>query len=67
MNEWIHTHQNNGGVVTLDEHLTKQQLQDYQKELKKLGVDFSVVQRLIFVKSFRNISYKNRTLVLIYT
>ncbi|PEP84900.1 DUF3801 domain-containing protein, partial [Bacillus toyonensis] len=44
MNELIHKHQNNGGVVTLDENLTKQQLQDYQKELKKLGVDFSIVK-----------------------
>lgn len=32
------------GVETLDENLTKQQVKDYQKELKKLGVDFSVVK-----------------------
>ncbi|PEP88981.1 hypothetical protein CN585_28935 [Bacillus toyonensis] len=59
MNALIHKYQNNGGVVTIDKNLKKQLLQDYQKT-KKLGVDFSVVQRLIFVKSFRNISYKNR-------
>ena len=32
------------GVVALDENLTKAQVNDYQKELKKLGVDFSVVK-----------------------
>ncbi|MED3804451.1 DUF3801 domain-containing protein [Lysinibacillus xylanilyticus] len=32
------------GVVALDENITKQQLNDYQKELKKMGVDFSVVK-----------------------
>lgn len=32
------------GVVALDENITKQQLNDYQKEFKKLGVDFSVVK-----------------------
>ncbi|GAB0171942.1 DUF3801 domain-containing protein [Lysinibacillus sp. CTST325] len=32
------------GVVALDENITKQQLKDYQKELKKMGVDFSVVK-----------------------
>ncbi|HDX9654737.1 hypothetical protein [Bacillus sp. GL1(2024)] len=37
-------HEKTGGVVALDENLTKQQLNDYQKELKKLGVDFSVVR-----------------------
>ncbi|MDO6632818.1 hypothetical protein [Bacillus thuringiensis] len=37
-------HEKNGGIVALDENLTKQQLNDYQKELKKLGVDFSVVR-----------------------
>lgn len=31
-------------VEVLDENITKQQLQDYKKELKKLGVDFSVVK-----------------------
>ncbi|MHB0802081.1 DUF3801 domain-containing protein [Bacillus thuringiensis] len=44
INELIHKHQNNGGVVSLDENLTKQQVHDYQKELKKLGVDFSIVK-----------------------
>lgn len=37
-------HEKTGGIVALDENLTKQQLKDYQKELKKLGVDFSVVR-----------------------
>ncbi|MFB5553128.1 DUF3801 domain-containing protein [Bacillus cereus] len=37
-------HEKSGGVVALDENLTKKQLNDYQKELKKLGVDFSVVR-----------------------
>ncbi|HEQ3527737.1 TPA: DUF3801 domain-containing protein [Bacillus cereus] len=37
-------HEKTGGIVALDENLTKQQLNDYQKELKKLGVDFSVVR-----------------------
>ncbi|PFD16689.1 hypothetical protein [Bacillus cereus] len=37
-------HEKTGGVVALDENLTKQQLNDYKKELKKLGVDFSVVR-----------------------
>ncbi|PEE39494.1 DUF3801 domain-containing protein [Bacillus cereus] len=37
-------HEKNGGIVALDENLAKQQLNDYQKELKKLGVDFSVVR-----------------------
>lgn len=32
------------GVIALDKNLTKEQLKDYQKELKKLGVDFSVVR-----------------------
>jgi len=32
------------GVVALDENITQQQLKDYQKEFKKLGVDFSVVK-----------------------
>lgn len=32
------------GVVALDENLTKEQLKDYKKEFKKLGVDFSVVK-----------------------
>jgi len=32
------------GVVALDENITKQQLKDYQKEFKKMGVDFSVVK-----------------------
>jgi len=37
-------HEKTGGIVALDENLTKQQLNDYQKELKKFGVDFSVVR-----------------------
>lgn len=32
------------GVHSLDENLTKEQVKDYQKEFKKLGVDFSVVK-----------------------
>lgn len=32
------------GVESLDANLTKEQLKDYQKEFKKLGVDFSVVK-----------------------
>ncbi|MFD0769031.1 DUF3801 domain-containing protein [Bacillus sp. CGMCC 1.60114] len=44
ISELINKHEKNGGVVALDENLTKQQLRDYQKELKKLGVDFSVVR-----------------------
>ncbi|MBJ8113246.1 DUF3801 domain-containing protein [Bacillus cereus group sp. N6] len=37
-------HEKTGGIVALDENLTMQQLNDYQKDLKKLGVDFSVVR-----------------------
>ncbi|WP_144518063.1 DUF3801 domain-containing protein [Bacillus thuringiensis] len=44
ISDLIKKHAQSGGVVALDENLTKQQLQDYQKELKKLGVDFSVVR-----------------------
>ncbi|PFW93873.1 DUF3801 domain-containing protein [Bacillus pseudomycoides] len=44
ISDLINKHEKNGGVVALDENLTKQQLNDYQKELKKLGVDFSVVR-----------------------
>lgn len=32
------------GIETLDDNLTKEQVKDYQKELKKLGVDFSIVK-----------------------
>lgn len=32
------------GIETLDENLTKQQVKDYQKELRKLSVDFSVIK-----------------------
>lgn len=32
------------GVEVLEGNLTKEQLKDYQKELKKLGVDFAVVK-----------------------
>lgn len=42
INDLINKHKN--GVVALDENITKQQLKDYQKEFKKLGVDFSVVK-----------------------
>ncbi|PGA76442.1 hypothetical protein [Bacillus pseudomycoides] len=44
ISDLINKHEKNGGVIALDENLTKQQLNDYQKELKKLGVDFSVVR-----------------------
>ncbi|WP_256869972.1 DUF3801 domain-containing protein [Bacillus sp. CDB3] len=44
ISDLINKHEKTGGVVALDEILTKQQLNDYQKELKKLGVDFSVVR-----------------------
>ncbi|MDF9625112.1 DUF3801 domain-containing protein [Bacillus cereus] len=44
ISDLIKKHAQSGGVIALDENLTKQQLQDYQKELKKLGVDFSVVR-----------------------
>ncbi|EOQ04670.1 hypothetical protein KOY_04845 [Bacillus cereus VDM021] len=44
INELIKEHSNTGGVIALDENLTKEQLKDYQKELKKLGVNFSVVR-----------------------
>lgn len=30
------------GIQSLDDNLTKQQVKDYQKEFKKLGVDFSI-------------------------
>lgn len=32
------------GVMSFDDNLTKEQLNDYQKEFKKLGVDFSVIK-----------------------
>ncbi len=44
ISDLINKHEKSGGVVALDNNLTKQQLNDYQKELKKLGVDFSVVR-----------------------
>ncbi|PFX43659.1 DUF3801 domain-containing protein [Bacillus toyonensis] len=44
ISELMKKHEKTGGIVALDENLTKQQLNDYQKELKKLGVDFSVVR-----------------------
>ncbi|PEA57010.1 DUF3801 domain-containing protein [Bacillus thuringiensis] len=44
ISDLINKHEKNGGIVALDNNLTKQQLNDYQKELKKLGVDFSVVR-----------------------
>lgn len=42
INELIKKHK--GGIEALEGNLTKEQLNDYQKELKKLGVDFSVVK-----------------------
>ncbi|WP_235676456.1 DUF3801 domain-containing protein [Bacillus mycoides] len=44
ISDFMKKHEKTGGIVALDENLTKQQLNDYQKELKKLGVDFSVVR-----------------------
>ncbi|MHA4119559.1 DUF3801 domain-containing protein [Bacillus cereus] len=44
ISDLLKKHEKTGGIVALDENLTKQQLNDYQKELKKLGVDFSVVR-----------------------
>lgn len=32
------------GIQSLDDNLSKEQVKDYQKEMKKLGVDFSVVK-----------------------
>ncbi|CAM4101261.1 DUF3801 domain-containing protein [Bacillus luti] len=43
-NGLIKKHSNTGGVIALDKNLTKEQLKDYQKEFKKLGVDFSIVR-----------------------
>lgn len=34
ISDLIKKHAQSGGVIALDENLTKQQLQDYQKELK---------------------------------
>lgn len=42
INDLIKKHKSN--VYALDENLTKEQLKDYQKEFKKLGVDFSVTK-----------------------
>lgn len=42
INELIQKHKSN--VFALDENLTKRQLDDYKKEFKKLGVDFSVTK-----------------------
>src|SRR5699024_9842771 len=42
INELLNKHES--GIQSLDENLTKQQVKDYQKELKKLGVDFSVTR-----------------------
>lgn len=42
INDLVKKHKD--GVLALDENITKQQLKDYQEELKKLGVDFSVVK-----------------------
>lgn len=38
----IKKHENN--VFALDENLTKEQLKDYEKEFKKLGIDFSITK-----------------------
>ena len=32
------------GVMAFDDNITKEQVQDYQKEFKKMGVDFSIVK-----------------------
>ncbi|WP_242479995.1 hypothetical protein [Bacillus cereus group sp. N21] len=37
INELIKKNDKDGGVIALDENLTKQQLRDYQKEFKKLS------------------------------
>ncbi|MFP3721974.1 hypothetical protein SFC57_24075 [Niallia circulans] len=42
INDLIKKHK--GGIEALEGNLTKEQLSDYQKELKKLGVDFSIVK-----------------------
>ncbi|MDO7285899.1 hypothetical protein Q5W88_21585 [Shouchella clausii] len=42
INELIKKHK--GGIEYIDGNLSKEQLNDYQKELKKMGVDFSVVK-----------------------
>ncbi|EAF6856405.1 DUF3801 domain-containing protein, partial [Listeria monocytogenes] len=42
INDLIKKHKSN--VYALDENLTKEQLKDYQREFKKLGVDFSVTK-----------------------
>lgn len=65
------------GVVPLEENITKNQLKDYQKELKKMGVDFSVVktdkdtysfffsaeQSAIIEKALKNISEKKEAIL----
>lgn len=42
INDLLEKHKD--GIETLDENLTKEQVKEYKKELKKLGVDFSVVK-----------------------
>lgn len=42
INDLIKKHKD--GIESLDGNLTREQLKDYQKELKKLGVDFSIVK-----------------------
>jgi hypothetical protein len=42
INDLISKHKN--GVSSLDDNVSKKQIIDYQKEFKKLGVDFSVVK-----------------------
>lgn len=42
LKDLINKHQD--GVNTLDDNLTKEQVKDYAKELKKSGIDFSVVK-----------------------
>lgn len=42
INDLIKKHKD--GVNSLDDNLTKEQVKDYAKELKKVGIDFSVVK-----------------------
>ncbi|MFJ7954175.1 DUF3801 domain-containing protein [Lysinibacillus sp. NPDC096418] len=42
INDLIKKHKD--GVMSLDDNVGKDQLKDYQKEFKKMGVDFSIVK-----------------------
>lgn len=42
INDLLRKHKD--GIQSLDDNLTKQQVKEYQKEFKKLGVDFSIVK-----------------------